>query len=115
MPGLIMPAFSPAIFSSVLPSCATWSKLTFVMMLSSGDIILVLSSLPPSPVSITATSTPISLKYLNAIMVVISKKEGCNLSISGFAFSTKSITYCSSIGLPFTLMRSEKSFKCGDV
>ena len=73
--------------------------------------MFVLSSRPPRPVSITATSTFSCLKYVNAIRVVISKNEGFSFPIISSASRTKSITYCSDIGLPFTRMRSEKSFK----
>jgi aldose 1-epimerase len=52
--GLMMPAFSPAISASVLPRNWVWSKLMLVMMESIGVMMLVQSSLPPSPTSITA-------------------------------------------------------------
>ena len=41
-----------------------------------GVMMFVESSRPPSPTSMTATSTCSSAKYLNAIAVVSSKKEG---------------------------------------
>lgn len=45
------------------------------MMDSSGVIMFVQSSLPPSPTSIIAISTCCSAKYLKASAVVSSKKE----------------------------------------
>src|SRR5574344_300812 len=80
-----------------------------------GVIILVQSSLPPSPTSITAISTFISAKSLNAKAVVISKNEGWSGSKKALSFSTKSITYFSLIVLPLTLIRSRKSTRCGEV
>ena len=53
---------SVAIFSSVSPSKAVCSRLILVITHNIGVIILVLSSLPPRPVSITAISTPASAK-----------------------------------------------------
>lgn len=50
----------------------------FVMTDRIGVMMLVQSSLPPKPTSITAMSTLHSSKYLNAIAVVSSKKLGCN-------------------------------------
>ena len=75
-PGLIMPAFSPAISSSVFPKNCVWSKLMLVMTQSSGVMMFVQSSRPPSPTSTTAMSTFFSAKYLKASAVVSSKKEG---------------------------------------
>lgn len=86
IPLLMIPAFSPAIFSNVLPRNWVWSKLILVMIHRSGCTILVQSSLPPSPTSITATSTCSSAKYRNAIAVVNSKKEGCRGSKITFFF-----------------------------
>lgn len=57
MRGLIMPAFSDAISGRVSPSSAVWSLEILVMIDSSGVMMLVLSSRPPSPTSITAIST----------------------------------------------------------
>ena len=72
----MMPAFSVAISASVCPKNCVWSRLMLVMIESSGRMMFVQSNLPPSPVSITATSTWLSAKNLNASAVVISKKEG---------------------------------------
>ena len=52
---------------------------------------------------------------MNANAVVSSKKDGCNGSKNVRSFSTKSMTYCSLMHLPSTLMRSLKSTRCGDV
>ena len=65
----MMPAFSKAIFSTVSPSVATWSRLMDVIAHTSGCTMLVESSLPPSPTSITWKVAPILAKWTNAIAV----------------------------------------------
>ena len=59
---LMMPAFSAAIFWSVSPSSAVCSSPMVVMMLRIGTMRFVASRRPPSPVSITATSTSLCAK-----------------------------------------------------
>ena len=113
VPCFMIPAFSYAIFDNVLPKNWVWSSEMLVMMESKGLIMLVQSNRPPKPTSIMAKSTCCSEKYLKAIAVVSSKNDGCNGSKKLRWFSTKSITYCSEIILPFTLMRSLKSTRCG--
>ena len=90
--GLIMPAFSKAISGNVSPSMSQWSSPILVMTLSSGVMILVLSSLPPRPVSITATSTPRSANQLKAMAVVISKNDISRWSKVSLQRATKSHT-----------------------
>ena len=86
-----------------------------VMMQSSGVIMLVLSSLPPSPVSITATSTSCPANQLKAIPVVISKNERPLRSCP----PTKSQTSRSEIMRQpppsIILALSLKSARCGEV
>lgn len=55
--GLMIPAFSSAISPSVFPRNWVWSKLMFVITDRIGVMMLVLSSLPPNPTSMTAKST----------------------------------------------------------
>ena len=55
-PGLMMPAFSPAISASVVPRYFVWSRPMGVMTLTAGVTILVASSRPPRPVSSTTQS-----------------------------------------------------------
>ena len=74
-------------------------------------MILVQSSLPPKPTSMTAISTSFSAKYLKASAVVSSKKDGCSGSKKSRSCSTKSTTYCSSMHLPFIRIRSRKFYK----
>ncbi len=62
IPGLIMPAFSAAIFAIVFPSSPVWSFDMSVSTETSGITTFVESSLPPSPVSMIAISTFISWK-----------------------------------------------------
>ena len=54
---LMIPAFSAAIFGSVSPSREVCSSPMLVMTLTIGMMRLVASNRPPSPVSMTATST----------------------------------------------------------
>ena len=72
-PGFMMPAFSKAIFSTVSPRMDTWSRLMEVIAQTSGRTMLVESSLPPSPTSITWKSAPMLAKWTNAIAVSASK------------------------------------------
>ena len=58
----MIPAFSAAIFAVVSPSCFVWSRLMWVMPVTTGVTAVVESSRPPSPVSSTATSTAWSAK-----------------------------------------------------
>ena len=68
-------------------------------MLSSGTMMLVESSLPPSPVSITAISTPSLAKKSKAMAVVISKNEGLRSSIKFLQRHMKSTTSSCPISL----------------
>ena len=97
-PFLIIPAFSIAICSSDVPRNWVWSMPILVIIDRIGVMMLVQSRRPPSPTSITAMSTSISAKYLNAIAVVSSKNEGCSGSKNDLSFSTKSTTYASLMG-----------------
>ena len=54
MPGLMIPAFSAAILGSVSPKNCMWSGEMLVITHTSGVMMLVESSLPPIPTSITA-------------------------------------------------------------
>ena len=77
-PGLIIPAFSEAIFESVSPRNFIWSYPMEVMTDTRVFfIILVASSLPPIPVSSTTISHFFSLKYQKARAVSASKAVGC--------------------------------------
>lgn len=57
-----IPDFSPAIFSGVSPSRATWSSEMGVTTATPASMTLVASQLPPMPTSTTATSTGASAK-----------------------------------------------------
>jgi hypothetical protein len=86
-----------------------------VITLSSGAQTFVASRRPPSPVSITATSTRRSAKYWNAIAVVTSKKVppmAFACSISGTASLA---TSASEIAAPLILIRSLKRRIWGEV
>ena len=111
----MIPAFSPAIRASVLPRNCMWSKLMLVISDNIGVIMFVQSRRPPSPTSMTATSTCCSLKYKKASAVVNSKNDGWRVSEKLCSCFTNSITRCLGIGIPFTRIRSLKSTKCGEV
>ena len=79
-PGLRIPAFSPAISSTVRPSQRVWSIAIGVTTATWASATLVLSQVPPSPTSTTATSTGASAKAAKAIAVSTSKNDsrcGC--------------------------------------
>ena len=111
----IIPAFSSAIFSMVLPRISIWSIEIEVITIRSGLITFVESNRPPSPVSMTATSTLCLLKWFSAMTVVVSKKVDSISLMVGPASAIKDIISWSSIGIPFTLIRSLKRIKWGDV
>ena len=78
-------------------------------------MMLVLSNLPPKPVSITAMSTDCCANQSNAMATVISKKEGSISSINGIILLVKSTTNDLEHISPLTFILSLKSCKCGDV
>jgi hypothetical protein len=86
-----------------------------VMTDNIGMMIFVQSKRPPIPTSMTAISTFLSAKYLKAIAVTTSKKEGCRGPKKYFSCSTKFTTYSSSIGCPLIRIRSLKSTRWGEV
>ena len=114
-PGLIIPAFSRAIFASVLPKNSVWSMPILVMTDRTGVSTFVLSSLPPKPVSITAISTFCCTKYQNPRAVMVSKNEGCSSSRKALCSVTNAATVSSGIGLPLTRIRSVSETRCGEV
>ena len=90
-PGLMMPAFSPAIASTVSPSHSVWSSPIGVITATWPSMTLVASQVPPMPTSTTATSTGASAKAANAIAVSISWKvtsSGCLASTSSASGAT---------------------------
>ena len=72
-PSFTMPALSAAISSRVGPRYSTWSTLTFVITATRPSTTLVASHVPPTPTSITATSTATSENHVSAAAVRISK------------------------------------------
>ena len=115
IPCLMIPDFSIAMSSSELPRNCVWSILMLVMTDKIGMMMFVQSRRPPMPTSITAISTCLSAKYLKAMAVVTSKKDGCRGAKNDFSSSTKFTTYSSSIGRPLIRIRSLKSTRWGDV
>ncbi len=65
-PGLAIPALSRAISSTVSPKMSVWSSATLVITETRGRSTLVPSSVPPTPASITATSTSLRANQTNA-------------------------------------------------
>ena len=76
----MIPAFSRAIRSTVLPRCSVCSRSTRVMTDTRPSTTFVASIRPPIPTSITATSTFFSRKYSKAIAVVTSKNVGWSIA-----------------------------------
>ena len=74
--GLIIPAFSLAICSTVGPAYSMWSRAMFVITATSEAITFVASHRPSMPTSTTATSTASSANQRNIAAVMISKKLG---------------------------------------
>ena len=74
-PGLMMPALSAAISSTVLPSQRAWSSEIGVSTATVPSATLVLSQVPPMPTSMTATSTGASANIAKAMPVNTSKKD----------------------------------------
>ncbi len=85
------------------------------MTLTIGTMMFVASSRPPSPVSMTATSTSLCAKKSNAMAAVISKNESPSSTILSWCLSTKFTTFCLGIISPSTRMRSRKSARWGEV
>jgi hypothetical protein len=110
-----MPAFSQAIFSSVLPRYFMWSRSILVIALTSGRTTLVLSSLPPSPTSTTAISAPRAAKSAKAIAVLASKKVAFRSRMSGRSRSVHMATAASEIGASSTMTRSRNDIRWGEV
>ena len=114
-PSLIIPDFSFAISSILLPSISIWSIEIGVITVRLGLITFVESNLPPNPVSIMATSTLCSLKWFKAIAVVTSKNVESILFIAESILLIKNIISSSLIGAPLILIRSLNFIKCGEV
>jgi len=91
------------------------SRAILVTTDTSGVITLVESSRPPSPTSMTATSTPRAARSAKAMAVVASKKLASRRSISDCKKLVHSAKASSPIGMPSTSMRSRTDTRCGDV
>ena len=114
-PFLKIPAFSFAMAGRVFPSSLVWSKSIVVTTDTSGVITFVLSSRPPRPTSITATSTACSAKCLKASAVIASKNVGSTLAFVAAACTARSpsVTSCLEMSAPLMVMRSRRSTRCG--
>ena len=117
-PDLNTPAFSEAIFSTVLPNWWVWSRLMLVSPTTMGLTTFVLSSRPPRPVSRIAMSTSMSTKCWNAKAVNISKKVGLDLLIFSICTEVLLIRRVSAARViisPLIRIRSRMSIRCGEV
>ncbi len=114
---LKIPAFSFAIEAKSLPRIFVWSRLIWVIAVTSGSTTFVESRRPPRPVSMTATSIAWSAKYLNAVAVRISKKDSVSLmSSSACAIILKSSVRSACVIISLLMqMRSRRSMRCGEV
>ena len=76
-PGLTMPAFSPAMAASVVPSSFVWSRPMRAMTAASGaSMTFVESRRPPRPTSSTTMSQPWRAKCTSATAVISSNSVG---------------------------------------
>ncbi len=103
-----MPTLSDAMALTVGPSTAVWSRSTLVRTATSESMTLVESHVPPSPTSMTPTSTPSSEKCRKAATVKSSKRVRV-MPVTASASESRSINAMnasSSIASPFTAMRS---------
>ena len=71
--GLMIPAFSRAMSSSVGPANSLWSMPMFVTTATWASTMFVASQRPSSPTSATTTSTATSANHRNAAAVTASK------------------------------------------
>ena len=114
-PGLMMPAFSAAIFARVSPSQASWSKAMLVMTLASGVTMLVASSRPPRPVSQITRSQCCSANHCSARTVVNSNRVTPASPFRRRRVATRRARSDSGISVRLTWRRSRKETRCGDV
>ena len=118
-PGLMMPALSRAMASTVSPRIFVWSRLMDVMTHTCGDsTVLVASSVPPIPTSSTCQSSRRSAKAWKAMAVSVSKVVTPSLlsaSTDGHTASSVAAKSSSDSGAPFTCTRSRMVCRCGDV
>ena len=123
MPGLITPAFSPAISAIVRPRNCSWSKSIDVMAAADGVATFVASRRPPMPTSRTATSTRARLKISNPIAVATSKNVGSVASVPAArsrcttASTSLAVARSTSVstGRPSMANRSSRRTRCGEV
>ena len=99
-PGLKMPAFSQAMRSRVSPRNSTWSIPIDATPAARGVSTLVASSRPPSPTSMTDTSTRAAANNSNAIAVVASKNVAFKRSTSGVRRRIQAMTSSSVMATP---------------
>ena len=120
-PGLMMPAFSNAICSSVSPSTAVWSSEMEAMAAASGTPITFVASMrPPRPTSSTAKSQLCRANQSSAIAVMNSNSvtvspAASSRSATDATRATSSITSSFEIISPLMRNRSRKSSTYGEV
>ena len=117
-PGLMMPAFAAAIFSSVSPSTSVWSSPMLQITETSGaSMTLVESSSPPMPTSITTIWQPRRTKYSIAMHVTSSNSVGDSVmdAASGRMYSVMAHSSSSEIISSSTCIRSLNLMMYGEV
>ncbi len=115
-PGLMMPDFVAAIFSSVSPSTSVWSRPMLQMTAASGGrMTFVASNSPPMPTSHTTRSQRWRAKYSKPSAVTISNSVGCSKieSARGLMYSVMRQISSSEICTPSIWMRSLKRMRIG--
>src|SRR5665213_3622228 len=116
MPGLMMPAFSPAMVAMSFPRNSIWASPTRWMMVMAGrGITLVASYLPPSPTSSTTASAGWREKARNIAAAVISKKVMGSPSLTRSTSSRVAQSSSSEISSPASRMRSWKRTRWGEI
>ncbi len=116
LPGLTMPAFSPATSARVGPRNSTWSRPTLVTTATSASTTLVASQRPPSPTSKIATSTGRSANHSMAAAVRISnqvRRESPSRGSIPARVDSTSASSASLMGSPSALSRSLMASRCG--
>ena len=115
-PGFTMPAFSPAMAASVVPSSFVWSRPMRAMTAASGaSMAFVESRRPPRPTSSTTISQPRRAKCTSATAVISSNSVGWSAIASAcpFTSSVASVSSSSVMLAPSTRMRSSNVMRYG--
>ena len=113
-PGLMMPAFSPAMAASVVPRNASWSIDSDAIAQEAGACsTLVASNRPPSPTSMIARSAGVAANSRKAQAVSTSNTVIGAPALTTSMRSSADTSVASSTSRPATRNRSVTSTRCG--